>query len=56
MTEYSINKESFDTPNIYTDYHTVIQVYDKLHMLNPDITVEELLMAPNSALKLQTNR
>lgn len=25
-------------------------------MLNPDVTVEELLMAPNSALKLQTNR
>uniref|UniRef100_A0A3Q3AS89 Nucleoporin 210 n=1 Tax=Kryptolebias marmoratus TaxID=37003 RepID=A0A3Q3AS89_KRYMA len=33
-----------------------IQVYDKLHMLNPQIEAEELLMAPNSALKLQTNR
>ncbi|KAE8293658.1 Nuclear pore membrane glycoprotein 210 [Larimichthys crocea] len=33
-----------------------IQVYDKLHMLNPEVQAEELLMAPNSALKLQTNR
>ncbi|KAM9350611.1 nuclear pore membrane glycoprotein 210 [Symphorus nematophorus] len=33
-----------------------IQVYDKLHMLNPEVKAEELLMAPNSALKLQTNR
>ncbi|KAM3617700.1 uncharacterized protein V6R79_009936 [Siganus canaliculatus] len=33
-----------------------IQVYDKLHMLNPEVKAEEILMAPNSALKLQTNR
>ncbi|XP_035995172.1 nuclear pore membrane glycoprotein 210 isoform X2 [Fundulus heteroclitus] len=33
-----------------------IQVYDKLHMLNPQVEAEEILMAPNSALKLQTNR
>ncbi|XP_041859658.1 nuclear pore membrane glycoprotein 210 isoform X2 [Melanotaenia boesemani] len=33
-----------------------IQVYDKLRMLNPQVEAEELLMAPNSALKLQTNR
>ncbi|XP_076022576.1 nuclear pore membrane glycoprotein 210 [Genypterus blacodes] len=33
-----------------------IQVYDKLHMLNPEVAAEEILMAPNSALKLQTNR
>uniref|UniRef100_A0A674P8Y9 Nucleoporin 210 n=1 Tax=Takifugu rubripes TaxID=31033 RepID=A0A674P8Y9_TAKRU len=33
-----------------------IQVYDKLYMLNPEINAEEILMAPNSALKLQTNR
>ncbi|XP_037539895.1 nuclear pore membrane glycoprotein 210 [Nematolebias whitei] len=33
-----------------------IQVYDKLHVLNPQIEAEELLMAPNSAIKLQTNR
>ncbi|AWP09921.1 putative nuclear pore membrane glycoprotein 210 [Scophthalmus maximus] len=33
-----------------------IQVYDKLHMLNPEVEAGELLMAPNSALKLQTNR
>lgn len=33
-----------------------VQVYDKLYMLNPDVTAEELLMAPNSALRLQTNR
>ncbi|KAM7404954.1 hypothetical protein PAMP_012253 [Pampus punctatissimus] len=33
-----------------------IQVYDKLHMLNPEVESGEILMAPNSALKLQTNR
>lgn len=33
-----------------------IQVYDKLHMLNPEVEAEEILMAPNSVLKLQTNR
>uniref|UniRef100_A0A7N6BU54 BIG2 domain-containing protein n=1 Tax=Anabas testudineus TaxID=64144 RepID=A0A7N6BU54_ANATE len=33
-----------------------IQVYDKLHMLNPEVEAGELLMAPNSVLKLQTNR
>lgn len=33
-----------------------IQVYDKLHVLNPQVEAEEILMAPNSALKLQTNR
>lgn len=34
----------------------LIKVYDKLHMLNPGVEAEEILMAPNSALKLQTNR
>ncbi|XP_035597197.1 nuclear pore membrane glycoprotein 210 [Oncorhynchus keta] len=33
-----------------------IQVYDKLHMLNPAVEAEEILMAPNSGLILQTNR
>ncbi|RVE70662.1 hypothetical protein OJAV_G00067530 [Oryzias javanicus] len=33
-----------------------IQVYDKLHMLNPQVEAEEILMAPNSAIRLQTNR
>ncbi|XP_053281143.1 nuclear pore membrane glycoprotein 210 isoform X2 [Pleuronectes platessa] len=33
-----------------------IQVYDKLHMLNPEVEAGEYLMAPNSILKLQTNR
>ncbi|XP_045065483.1 nuclear pore membrane glycoprotein 210-like isoform X1 [Coregonus clupeaformis] len=33
-----------------------IQVYDKLHMLNPAMEAEEILMAPNSGLKLQTSR
>ncbi|XP_077404064.1 nuclear pore membrane glycoprotein 210 isoform X2 [Vanacampus margaritifer] len=32
-----------------------IQVYDKLHMLNPKIEAGEILMSPNSVLKLQTN-
>ncbi|XP_054647663.1 nuclear pore membrane glycoprotein 210 isoform X2 [Dunckerocampus dactyliophorus] len=33
-----------------------IQVYDKLHMVNPKIEAGEILIAPNSVLKLQTNR
>ncbi|KAF7668093.1 hypothetical protein LDENG_00033900 [Lucifuga dentata] len=33
-----------------------IQVYDKLHMFNPEVEAEEILMAPNSVLRLQTNR
>ncbi|XP_013866027.1 nuclear pore membrane glycoprotein 210 [Austrofundulus limnaeus] len=33
-----------------------IQVYDKLQVLSPQIQAEELLLAPNSVLKLQTNR
>ncbi|XP_033825392.1 nuclear pore membrane glycoprotein 210 isoform X2 [Periophthalmus magnuspinnatus] len=35
---------------------TQIQVYDKLRMLNPEVETGQILMAPNSALKLQTNR
>lgn len=33
-----------------------IQVYEKLHLLNPEVQAEEILMSPNSLLKLQTNR
>ncbi|XP_077577964.1 nuclear pore membrane glycoprotein 210 isoform X2 [Stigmatopora nigra] len=33
-----------------------IQVYDKLHMLNPLVEAGDILMAPNSALKLETSR
>uniref|UniRef100_A0A673CGL2 BIG2 domain-containing protein n=1 Tax=Sphaeramia orbicularis TaxID=375764 RepID=A0A673CGL2_9TELE len=33
-----------------------IQVYDKLNMLNPEVDAGEILMSPNSALKVQTNR
>ncbi|XP_028309349.1 nuclear pore membrane glycoprotein 210 isoform X2 [Gouania willdenowi] len=33
-----------------------IQVYDKLQMINPDMEAGELMIAPNSAIKLQTNR
>ncbi|MBN3325349.1 PO210 protein, partial [Atractosteus spatula] len=33
-----------------------IQVYEKLHLLNPELEAEEILMSPNSVLKLQTNR
>uniref|UniRef100_A0A3B1IR40 Nucleoporin 210 n=1 Tax=Astyanax mexicanus TaxID=7994 RepID=A0A3B1IR40_ASTMX len=33
-----------------------IQVYEKLHLLNPEVAAEEILMSPNSLLKLQTNR
>ncbi|KAM8829564.1 nuclear pore membrane glycoprotein 210 isoform 1-T1 [Synchiropus picturatus] len=33
-----------------------IQVYDKLHVLNPQVEADEILMAPNSILKLKTSR
>ncbi|XP_072569892.1 nuclear pore membrane glycoprotein 210 [Paramormyrops kingsleyae] len=33
-----------------------IQVYDKLRLLSPEVEVDEILMSPNSVLKLQTNR
>ncbi|XP_056588435.1 nuclear pore membrane glycoprotein 210 [Triplophysa dalaica] len=33
-----------------------IQVYDKLQLLNPEVQAEEILMSPNSLVKLQTNR
>uniref|UniRef100_A0A4W4F2I1 BIG2 domain-containing protein n=1 Tax=Electrophorus electricus TaxID=8005 RepID=A0A4W4F2I1_ELEEL len=33
-----------------------IQVYEKLQLLNPEVQAEEILMSPNSFLKLQTNR
>ncbi|XP_031421461.1 nuclear pore membrane glycoprotein 210 [Clupea harengus] len=33
-----------------------IQVYEKLQLVNPAVQVEEILMTPNSNMKLQTNR
>uniref|UniRef100_A0A8C2JPP9 Nucleoporin 210 n=1 Tax=Cyprinus carpio TaxID=7962 RepID=A0A8C2JPP9_CYPCA len=33
-----------------------IQVYEKLQLLKPEVQAEEILMSPNSLLKLQTNR
>ncbi|XP_030623640.1 nuclear pore membrane glycoprotein 210 [Chanos chanos] len=33
-----------------------IQVYEKLQLLKPEVQAEEILMSPNSVLKLQTNR
>ncbi|KAJ8333361.1 hypothetical protein SKAU_G00422570 [Synaphobranchus kaupii] len=33
-----------------------IQVYDRLHLVNPQVEVEDIRMSPNSLLKLQTNR
>ncbi|MGH0179350.1 UNVERIFIED_CONTAM: hypothetical protein FKN15_001175 [Acipenser sinensis] len=33
-----------------------IQVFEKLHLLNPEVVAEEILMSPNSLMKLQTNR
>ncbi|XP_038668645.1 nuclear pore membrane glycoprotein 210 [Scyliorhinus canicula] len=33
-----------------------IQVFEKLHLLNPKVEAEQVLMSPNSLLKLQTNR
>ncbi|KAM5280417.1 nuclear pore membrane glycoprotein 210 [Ctenodactylus gundi] len=33
-----------------------IQVFEKLRLLNPEIEAEQILMSPNSFIKLQTNR
>ncbi|XP_018095905.1 nuclear pore membrane glycoprotein 210 [Xenopus laevis] len=33
-----------------------IQVYDRLHLVTPTIDTEQILMSPNSFLRLQTNR
>uniref|UniRef100_A0A8C9WHE5 Nucleoporin 210 n=1 Tax=Scleropages formosus TaxID=113540 RepID=A0A8C9WHE5_SCLFO len=33
-----------------------IQVYDKLRLLSPHVEAEEILMSPNSVIKLKTNR
>ncbi|GCC21839.1 hypothetical protein chiPu_0000225 [Chiloscyllium punctatum] len=33
-----------------------IQVFEKLQLLNPKVEAEQILMSPNSFLKLQTNR
>ncbi|XP_028679797.1 nuclear pore membrane glycoprotein 210 [Erpetoichthys calabaricus] len=33
-----------------------IQVFEKLHLLKPPVEAEEILMSPNSFLRLQTNR
>uniref|UniRef100_A0A8C5QI72 Nucleoporin 210 n=1 Tax=Leptobrachium leishanense TaxID=445787 RepID=A0A8C5QI72_9ANUR len=33
-----------------------IQVFERLHLTNPNVNAEQILMAPNSFLKLQTNR
>ncbi|NXA33455.1 PO210 protein, partial [Eudromia elegans] len=33
-----------------------IQVYEKLHLVTPEVEAEQILMSPNSFIKLQTNR
>ncbi|GAB1291073.1 Nuclear pore membrane glycoprotein 210 [Apodemus speciosus] len=33
-----------------------IQVFEKLRLMNPEIEAEQILMSPNSFIKLQTNR
>ncbi|XP_014813936.1 PREDICTED: nuclear pore membrane glycoprotein 210 [Calidris pugnax] len=33
-----------------------IQVFDKLHLVTPEVEAEQILMSPNSFIKLQTNR
>uniref|UniRef100_A0A8B9ZLT8 Nucleoporin 210 n=1 Tax=Anas platyrhynchos TaxID=8839 RepID=A0A8B9ZLT8_ANAPL len=33
-----------------------IQVYEKLHLVTPEVETEQILMSPNSFIKLQTNR
>ncbi|XP_063796677.1 nuclear pore membrane glycoprotein 210 [Pseudophryne corroboree] len=33
-----------------------IQVFERLHLINPNVDAEQILMSPNSILRLQTNR
>ncbi|NXH18168.1 PO210 protein, partial [Bucco capensis] len=33
-----------------------IQVFEKLHLVSPEVEAEQILMSPNSFIKLQTNR
>ncbi|KAM5147759.1 nuclear pore membrane glycoprotein 210 [Mantella aurantiaca] len=33
-----------------------IQVFEQLHIINPNVEAEQILMSPNSKLRLQTNR
>ncbi|NXD05970.1 PO210 protein, partial [Nothocercus nigrocapillus] len=33
-----------------------IQVFEKLHLVTPEVEAEQILMSPNSFIKLQTNR
>ncbi|XP_040537997.1 nuclear pore membrane glycoprotein 210 isoform X3 [Gallus gallus] len=33
-----------------------IQVFEKLHLVTPEVETEQILMSPNSFIKLQTNR
>ncbi|KAM3914823.1 nuclear pore membrane glycoprotein 210 [Leptodactylus fuscus] len=33
-----------------------IQVFERLHLINPNLKAEQILMSPNSNLRLQTNR
>ncbi|XP_037586068.1 nuclear pore membrane glycoprotein 210 isoform X3 [Cebus imitator] len=33
-----------------------VQVFEKLQLLNPEVEAEQILMSPNSYIKLQTNR
>lgn len=34
----------------------IFQVFEKLHLVTPEVEVEQILMSPNSFIKLQTNR
>ncbi|KAM9324460.1 nuclear pore membrane glycoprotein 210 [Gastrophryne carolinensis] len=33
-----------------------IQVFERLHLINPNVELDQILMSPNSNLRLQTNR
>lgn len=34
----------------------IFQVFEKLHLITPEVETEQILMSPNSCIKLQTNR
>ncbi|NWI14714.1 PO210 protein, partial [Crypturellus soui] len=45
----------YDTARELSD-EIQIQVFEKLHLVTPEVEAEQILMSPNSFIKLQTNR
>ncbi|XP_077133093.1 nuclear pore membrane glycoprotein 210 [Ranitomeya variabilis] len=54
VTDASANQFSGKTRELSDEVQ--IQVFERLHLTNPSIEAEQILMSPNSNLRLQTNR